>query len=152
MLIEIPGEPQSDARPRAARIGGFIKFYDCKAKEKQIVKKFLMCEIATQLKDFPIEVHSITFGTSFSIKFEFYMPIPQSWSEKKRQNAHLQKIPHTVKPDIDNLSKFYLDCMNKIIYHDDSQITNLLAQKSYSLVPKTVILILSNGGKINGKS
>lgn len=147
MLIEIPGEPQSDARPRAKRVANFIRIYDCKSSEKDVVKKFLMCEIAQKLKDSPEEVNKITYSTSFSVKLEFYMPIPQSWSKKKRLQAHLQKIPHNVKPDIDNLSKFYLDCMNKIIYKDDSQITNLLIQKSYSFEPKTIILILSNGGE-----
>jgi Holliday junction resolvase RusA-like endonuclease len=35
------------------------------------------------------------------------------------------------KKDIDNLVKFLLDAMNKVVYHDDSAITKLIAEKLF---------------------
>ena len=56
----------------------------------------------------------------------------------------------TKKPDIDNYIKFYLDCMNKIVYLDDSQVIEITAIKQYTELsedghhhPSTVIDILN---------
>ena len=45
----------------------------------------------------------------------------KSWSKKKTAAAWAQ--PHTQKPDLDNVMKAICDGMNKIAYHDDSQIS-----------------------------
>jgi Holliday junction resolvase RusA-like endonuclease len=50
----------------------------------------------------------------------FYMPIPQSWSNKKKQEAIGQ--PHIKKPDIDNLVKGLFDSLNGIAWADDNQV------------------------------
>ena len=34
--------------------------------------------------------------------------------------------------DVDNYVKFYMDCMNKLVYLDDSQVIELRATKEYS--------------------
>lgn len=39
---------------------------------------------------------------------------------------------HTIRPDLDNLCKGVFDSANKILWNDDSQITNLVAEKKYS--------------------
>jgi Holliday junction resolvase RusA-like endonuclease len=38
---------------------------------------------------------------------------------------------HVLKPDIDNLAKFVLDCMNQKFYPDDSQVVLLHCSKVY---------------------
>ncbi len=53
--------------------------------------------------------HSLTFG----------LPMPKSWSEKKKQAMDGQ--PHTQKPDLDNLLKAVGDALNT----DDSGIHTL---------------------------
>jgi Holliday junction resolvase RusA-like endonuclease len=50
----------------------------------------------------------------------FVMPIPKSWSKKKREAMVGQ--PHICKPDIDNLLKSVLDELEGTIYRNDSQI------------------------------
>lgn len=59
----------------------------------------------------------------------FDMPYPASWSKKRK--ANYTKEHHLVKPDIDNLVKFYLDCMNGVVFHDDKQIVRVFASKAY---------------------
>ena len=41
----------------------------------------------------------------------FYLPMPKSWSAKKR--AQMLGEPHQQKPDIDNLVKAFLDCFGE---------------------------------------
>jgi hypothetical protein len=49
---------------------------------------------------------------------------------------------HDVKPDLSNLIKFYEDCANGILFHDDKQIVELKSKKKYSLNPRTVITVM----------
>ncbi len=49
---------------------------------------------------------------------EFVLPMPKSWSKKKRERMNGQS--HQQKPDLDNLLKSLSDA----VYHDDSRIWN----------------------------
>lgn len=69
---------------------------------------------------------------AISIKIDFYMPIPKSWSKGKKGAAERGDIRPASKPDIDNLVKAILDGMNGgIAYEDDSQIVSLVANEWY---------------------
>jgi Holliday junction resolvase RusA-like endonuclease len=48
----------------------------------------------------------------------FILPMPKSWSEKKKANSNT--TPHTSRPDIDNLLKAFLDalCTNDSYVYD----------------------------------
>jgi len=59
----------------------------------------------------------------------FGMPIPKSWSKKKK--AELESRPHQQKPDIDNLCKAILDCA----MIEDSHIYQIKAIKIWSSIP-----------------
>jgi Holliday junction resolvase RusA-like endonuclease len=67
----------------------------------------------------------------------FMIPMPQSWSQKKRKA--LNGTPCHSKPDIDNLLKGVMD----IIWDDDAGITSENSRKYWSDDPKTVIRIFS---------
>ena len=45
-------------------------------------------------------------------------------------------------PDFDNLEKFAVDSMNKIVFDDDKQIVSCRTDKRYSERPRTEILII----------
>lgn len=77
------------------------------------------------------------FKGAIEVSMTFYMPIPQSWPQKK-QRAHMgDNIPHTVKPDIDNLEKGLYDSLNKIFWKDDAQIYKVKdKEKYYSTNPR----------------
>jgi hypothetical protein len=51
---------------------------------------------------------------------------------------------HHKKPDVDNLQKYVLDCMNEAIIHDDAQIYSILAEKEYSDTPCTIIRLFTD--------
>lgn len=50
-------------------------------------------------------------------------------------------IFHTKRPDLDNLIKFVKDCLNGVVYQDDSQVFSIQAEKRYSEDPKTEVFI-----------
>ena len=56
----------------------------------------------------------------------FNLPMPVSWSKKKRSEMDGQ--PHKQKPDLDNLIKALLDAVHK----EDCEIWSLSAEKRWS--------------------
>jgi Holliday junction resolvase RusA-like endonuclease len=61
----------------------------------------------------------------------FVFAPPASWSEEKRQQAIVGEIPHTSKPDADNLAKSWLDALNKIAFVDDALVATVRVSKRY---------------------
>jgi len=60
-----------------------------------------------------------------SIYVIFYLPMPKSWSEKKKKQ-YLGK-PHKSRPDLDNLIKAVMDSLRK----EDGDIYRICAEKRY---------------------
>lgn len=129
LTITIPGTPIAKKRPRFARRGKFVSTYNPQETEEG---KFI-CLMSTQLKGHK----PIPAGTPVFLEAQFHMPFPASMSAKKRETAR-----HTKKPDVDNLLKFIKDCANGVLWHDDSQVVLVLAQKLYSDTPCTVIELM----------
>lgn len=55
----------------------------------------------------------------------FYLPMPPSWSRKKR--AEMEHRFHRQKPDLDNLVKAFLDALTS----DDSGVHEITARKRW---------------------
>lgn len=70
-----------------------------------------------------------------------YMPIPQSWSNKKRVAAIGDQIRPTSKPDLSNMWRLAEDAFKHIIWRDDAQITDGGLWKRYSDRPRLAIEI-----------
>ena len=51
------------------------------------------------------------FQLSEVLNVVFVIPMPQSWSKKKK--AQFNGMPHTSRPDLDNLIKAVQDCLAK---------------------------------------
>lgn len=133
MKFLFPGSPPGKARPRffANRIGP--RAYDpqhIKKIETQWEAKRQMLENAFK----PIKTGPI------GVKMMFGMPIPKRCS--KRALKSICGKCHTSKPDIDNITKFFLDALNGIAYHDDCQVAHLEATKVYSIAEKSEIEIV----------
>lgn len=61
-----------------------------------------------------------------NFRVTFYLPMPKSWSKKKKDTMNLE--PHQQKPDKDNLEKALLDA----IFDDDSHIWDSRVTKRWS--------------------
>lgn len=128
--LTIPGNPIAKKRPRFARVGKFVRTYDPQETEEG---RFLF-EIQKQWSRPPID-------GPLKVRCSFEMPIPKGSSKKKTQAMIEEQIRHTKKPDVDNLIKFSCDCLNGVVFKDDSQIILLVGEKFYSEIPKTLIMI-----------
>ena len=67
----------------------------------------------------------------------FHMPMPKSWSKKKR--AEMDGKPHKLKIDIDNLTKALLDA----IFNDDKIVWNIWVTKLWSYSGKIEVGLIS---------
>lgn len=78
-----------------------------------------------------------------SLSVVYSMPIPKSFSKKKRQQALNNEIFPAKKPDLDNLVKLTKDAMNEIFWTDDKLVVSIEAHKFYSDTPKTEVSIIT---------
>jgi Holliday junction resolvase RusA-like endonuclease len=115
-------------RPRFRRTGKFVQVYSIQEKEVKAIRLV----IKDQWKYKPID-------GGVSVEFMFHMPIPKSTTKKRKWEMEHGEAHHLKKPDIDNLEKFMLDCMNGIVWNDDRQIVKLVSRKQYNIEPKTII-------------
>lgn len=74
---------------------------------------------------------------------EFGVPIPSSWTGKRRSDAEAGLVVPASKPDLTNYVKAIEDAMNGIVYRDDSQIVSILASKSYSKTPMLNVSVIT---------
>ena len=109
----IDQEPKAQKRHKFGR--GFV--YDPSKKDKQA----LLPLINQHLKE-------LDPAGPLSVTLTFYMPIPKSYTKKKKALMQDETYAHTNKPDIDNMVKFYLDCFP----FDDKVIYKIKARKFYS--------------------
>lgn len=130
--FEIPGDVQAQQRPRFARMGKGVRAID--PKESRDYKAFVrLVASAYAPKTLITEPIKLTI--------DVYRKIPKSFSKKKHELATSGKIRPTTKPDIDNLAKGIKDGLSKVLWHDDSQITELIARKWYSDNPRAVVTV-----------
>jgi len=59
-----------------------------------------------------------------------------------RTGGHRDGEPKTTRPDLDNLTKLFLDCCTELGYwNDDATITSLIVEKFWSAVPGIYVKI-----------
>ena len=126
--IVIPGAPIAKKRPRFVRRGPYVAAYNPQETEEGRWLLAARGQIAGPVAG-PI-----------TLRLLFEMPIPASTSNVGRQRMLAGEVSHTKKPDLDNLIKFALDCLNGEAWSDDSQIVSIVAEKRYSAEPKTIVV------------
>jgi Holliday junction resolvase RusA-like endonuclease len=129
LIIEIDGDPEPQSRMKFTQIGGFGRAYDPKAKQKDQIRNVLRSKA---------DLHDYKFPR---ISFLFMMPIPSGTSKKKLLEMQSERVKHIKRPDVDNLVKLYLDCMDGIVFERDEHVSLGLCVKVYSSKPRTVICI-----------
>ena len=77
-----------------------------------------------------------------AVSVVFAMPVPESWSKKKQQQARSNELWHTSRPDADNLLKLVLDAANGVLWVDDAQLVMVGAGKEYAVKNTGVMLEL----------
>jgi Holliday junction resolvase RusA-like endonuclease len=132
--FQVEGDPKGKGRPRFSRVGNFTKVYT----DKQTLTYEAM--IATFAKQAMGGTELLK--TPVSVFLYVRLPVPQSYS-KKRRDACLSGLEKPCKkPDIDNIAKTYLDAMNGVIFVDDTQVIDLHVKKLYSVVAGVDVMVM----------
>jgi Holliday junction resolvase RusA-like endonuclease len=83
----------------------------------------------------------VPWECAIALTARFFMPIPASMPKKFRFSAENEIMPHSKRPDADNLLKLISDAMNGIFFKDDNQISDLQIEKRYSARPRIEVVI-----------
>ena len=124
-------EPIPLARPRFIQKGSFSAICDSQKELKVSVRRRLKENLADRTL-----ISGIIY---FSIDCIFAMPA--SWSAKKREELDGQI--HTQKPDLDNIIKFYSDCLSGFIIEDDRMIGSIMASKRWGQADQVKIQLFA---------
>ena len=150
MHIVVPGKPIAKKRPRffakATPSGKIISGTYKDDKEQTEEGKFLL-SLTEQIKNHNIEDF---YGKPLFVEFTFVFVRPKShFGSGKNANVLKPSAPyyHVVKPDCDNAVKYCKDCMNKVVYGDDSQVVGETAWKVYGEKEETKITIRALEGE-----
>lgn len=113
-------KPIPQQRPRFTKVSSFTIAYDPQKKQKNIIRSCLKNVFNQSL-----------IKNSIEIDFNFLFKLPTALSKNKK--FEILDMPHTQKPDIDNLVKFYLDCLVGVILCDDCIVYKITAVKRWAL-------------------
>lgn len=87
------------------------------------------------------EHRGLFFTGPIAVEVTFYLPRPKRFATPKWAATN---VPHVTKPDTDKLVRCAKDALTKLVYHDDSQVTDLIARKRYVEAggfPRAVIVV-----------
>jgi Holliday junction resolvase RusA-like endonuclease len=140
--MTIKGVPIAKKRPRFAN--GIVYCSQEKEKNKTMRNIKTLWQKEMIPAGVPVRVN-MTF---------FFTPAKSEMTNRMRDALEAGEIiPHLKKKDKDNLEKFYLDCMNKIVFYDDGQVYAGETTKLYGLEDKVEIeIIIEEGGYVRNRN
>lgn len=133
VVIVLPGEPQGKSRARAFRRGPIIGHYT--------PKKTRLYESAIRVAAMQAMGARMPIEGAVRLELEALCPVPRSWTQRRREAALAGAIRPTSRPDLDNISKAWLDGLNGIAYRDDAQIVEIRALKRFSVTPQVIATV-----------
>ncbi len=128
------GEPTGKGRPRFAKNGPYVKTYT--PDETVSYENLIKTEYRRQCRDFKFDDTD-----QLDVRITAYYGIPKSKSKKMQKKMEDHVLRPLKKPDADNVIKVVLDSLNKIAYHDDTQVVDLQIRRFYSRDPRLVVTI-----------
>ena len=129
--FEVPGKIIGKGRPRLNSYTGAV-YTPTRTKDYEtLVEQYFLLKYPRYT---PIEGR---VQVEINANFE----VPKSAKKADKELMLENKINPTKKPDIDNIVKIVLDAMNGIAFKDDTQITKLQVEKTYSLNESVAIKI-----------
>jgi len=138
MHLMLQEEPVAKARHRSSVQKGRVRTYDVQAEQK-IATRWRLKEALREADD--LEVCRVMGAKALSVEFMFYLPLASGCKGISRDRKLLNIELHTSRPDYDNLSKYYLDCMNGVVWKDDCLVVEGFGSKRYAEDPRVEISI-----------
>lgn len=131
--LTVHAVPVAQPRQRHAVIGGHVRNYMPKTHPVNAYKAAVMAAAA--------EAGITPMDGPVAVDVLFYLPRPKRLMRRKDPDG---PVPHTAKPDVDNLWKSTADALSGLAWRDDSQVCRTRASKWYAEkdgVPRVEILI-----------
>lgn len=129
----VEGNPVGKGRPKFARRGNFVSTYTpTKTRDyEDLIKEAANKAMGSTA---PLE-------TPMAVAIYITVPIPSSYSKKRREACLSGSERPIKKPDIDNIAKCFLDAMNGVVYWDDTQVLTLHVTKVYGTVGMVEVMV-----------
>ena len=133
MIFTINECPIAQKRHRTRKIGYRTISYDPLSKEKEDMRFLLSRMLISQTGNKKVDEEALylRYKDFYHVSFVFTCPISKS-DRKTLRNEKLKGFRnHEIKYDLDNLEKFYLDCMTGVIFSDDKKVVKLQSEKKW---------------------
>lgn len=149
LKLIIEGDPIAKTRHRCGCRGKYPVAYDPQVKEQMEPMRKLILNWWNKQFDNPEseqaqQAQLLAHSNTFYVTMQFFMPINRSCNPGLANMKLWGLVDCNEKPDFDNLSKFYSDCMTGIVWPDDKMVVCGIAHKvRYSKNPRTEITIMS---------
>ena len=131
LILTIPGVPRGKGRPRFVKATGRAYTPADTLSYEGVIRH----EATLEMRGEP------PLDGPLAIAVTAVLPIPASWSRKKREAAIAGALWPTGRPDADNYLKAACDALNSIVYRDDSQLVRMEATKCYGVTPRMSITV-----------
>jgi Holliday junction resolvase RusA-like endonuclease len=133
ITVSLLGEPVAFARMRiAARTGAHFV---------PAPQRNAMAALRIEAANTMLHMGAAVLDEPVSVELLAELPIPASWSKKRRNLAILGYIRPATRPDIDNIFKLMADAFNGVIWRDDVLVVDVHMRKIYGLQPKLVVTV-----------
>lgn len=129
----IPVAAVPKARPRTFKTSGGISHTYTPKKTKNF-EDFVRTWLQVKYKGQPIE-------GPINLEINFSLPIPKSYTKKKKSECLSGGSNHFIKPDLDNLEKSVMDAAEGVLYLNDSQICSKISSKKWAEKPLILLTI-----------
>lgn len=133
LLIELAGAPRGKGAVRPTiRFGGKLHVFQPTAtKDYQAALRYTAQQAMAGAPP-----------TAGAVQVEILaaIPVPPSWSARKRADALAGRLHPTKKPDVDNFAKA-CDALNGVVWLDDKQIVHETIIKVYAAAPSLRVTV-----------
>jgi Holliday junction resolvase RusA-like endonuclease len=129
ITFTVPGKPVAKGRARSTRSGRHYTPERTRVAESTVLANWFL----------QVGIDREPHAGPFTIEIVSTFEAPKSWSKAKRAAAIRGEIPHTTKPDADNLLKLIKDALINAAYRDDSQAFHVGARKQYGETAATTV-------------
>jgi Holliday junction resolvase RusA-like endonuclease len=135
VAFTVPGAPvpKGRARSRIVHANGrsFVQTYT-PDETRQYENLVRMCAKDAMHDRYPLDGPLL-------LEVTVVLPIPASWSGRRKRDAAVGAIGASKKPDLDNFIKAIADGCNGVAWVDDSQVVKLHAEKRYGDSPRVEV-------------
>lgn len=135
LSFTIPGSIRGKERAGRKRLpGGVVQTFNpsATASHERLIRQYAAIQMRGRSP----------FTGPIRVTIHAFKVPPKSWSAKKKEAA----VYVTGKPDVDNVAKLVCDALQRIAFHSDAQVSDLIVERRYDDAERTHIEIVALEG------